>query len=175
MRKHNGMRPLDVVILLKIIELSQFSWRQKDIAQSLLVSNSEVSESLNRSQKAALIDDSKQNPLRSNLLDFLHYGLKYVFPASPAGLVRGVPTAHSAPMLKGNFVGELTYVWADPDGEIRGHEIEPLYSTVPKACLLDPKLYEMMALVDMLRIGRTREVKLANDQLRKLILNKEDG
>lgn len=32
-----------------------------------------------------------------------------------------------------------------------------------------------MALADMLRIGRAREIKLAVDQLRNLILSKEDG
>lgn len=175
MRKHNGMRPLDVVILLKVSEMPGRSWLQKDIGQSLFVSNSEVSESLHRSQQAGLINDLKQTLFRSNLLDFLQYGLKYVFPASPGGLVRGLPTAHSAPMLSGNFVGQMTYVWADPNGEVNGHEIEALYSTVPKACQLDPKLYELMALADMLRIGRAREIKLAVDQLRNLILSKEDG
>lgn len=169
------MRPLDVVILLKVSVMSNRSWLQKDIAQSLFVSNSEVSESLHRSQQAGLLNDLKQSLFKNNLLDFLQYGLKYVFPTSPGGLVKGVPTAHSAPMLTGNFVGQMTYVWADPDGEVNGHEVEPLYSTVPKACQLDPKLYELIALADMLRIGRAREVKLAVDRLQTLILSKEDG
>lgn len=171
MRKHNGMRPLDIVVLLKIIALDNEPWLQKDIAQALLVSNSEVSESLNRSQVADLLDDTKQRPMRQNLLDFLCHGLRFVFPAQPGGLVRGIPTAHSAPMLAGRFVSQLTYVWADSSGSVLGHEIEPLYSTVPQACQSDARLYELLALVDMLRVGRAREVQLATQQLTDQILH----
>jgi len=170
MRKHNGMRPLDIVVLLKIIAQDNSPWLQKDLAQGLLVSNSEVSESLNRSVVAGLLDDAKQRPMRQNLLDFLCYGLRYVFPAHPGGLVRGIPTAHSAPMLVSRFVSQLTYVWADPSGTVQGHEIEPLYTTVAQACGSDARLYELLALVDMLRVGRAREVQLATQQLTNLIL-----
>jgi predicted transcriptional regulator len=48
-KKHNGMRPHDVVILLKIIALDNENWMMKDIANTLYISSSEVSESLNRS------------------------------------------------------------------------------------------------------------------------------
>ena len=170
MRKHNGMRPLDIVVLLKIIALRNEPWLQKDLAQTLLVSNSEVSESLNRSQVGGLLDDTKQLPMRQNLLDFLSYGLRYVFPAQPGGLARGVPTAHSAPMLAGRFVSQLTYVWADPSGNVLGHEIEPLYGTVPQACQNDARLYELLALIDMVRVGRARERQLATQQLTDQLL-----
>lgn len=171
MRKHNGMRPLDVVVLLKIVALDDALWLQKDLAQTLVVSNSEVSESLNRSQVAGLLDDTKQHPMRQNLLDFLRYGLRYVFPVQPGGVVRGVPTAHSAPMLAGRFVSQIAYVWADPLGTVIGHEIEPLYTTVPQACQTDMRLYELLALVDMLRVGRAREVQLATQQLTDYLLH----
>jgi hypothetical protein len=36
--------------------------------------------------------------------EFLIHGLKYVFPAYPGALVRGVPTAHSAEPLKGLLI-----------------------------------------------------------------------
>lgn len=171
MRKHNGMRPLDVVVLLKIVALDDTPWLQKDLAQTLMVSNSEISESLHRSQVAGLLGDTKQHPMRQNLLDFLRYGLRYVFPVQPGGLVRGVPTAHSAPMLAGRFVSQIAYVWADPLGTVIGHEIEPLYATVPQACRTDVRLYELLALVDMLRVGRAREVQLATQQLTDYLLH----
>jgi len=56
MRKHNGMRPQDIVILLKIIALGKGTWQLKDLARQLFISLSEVSESLNSSQLAGLID-----------------------------------------------------------------------------------------------------------------------
>jgi len=49
MKKHNGMRPQDVVILLKLQTYNKNDWFGKDLAKTLLISPSEVSESLNRS------------------------------------------------------------------------------------------------------------------------------
>jgi hypothetical protein len=39
----------------------------------------------------------------------------------------------------------------------------------------DPALYEKLALVDDLRDGRTRERKLAEQELKKLLRKKVDG
>ena len=39
-------------------------------------------------------------------------------------------------------------VWPDPEGQVRGYEFSPLYSSVPHACKADPKLYELLALVE---------------------------
>ena len=49
MKKHSGMRPQDIVILLKIATYGDNNWYMKDIANDLFISPSEVSESLNRS------------------------------------------------------------------------------------------------------------------------------
>ena len=46
MRKHIGIRPQDIVILVKILSFGQQSWLAKDLAISLFLSGSEVSESL---------------------------------------------------------------------------------------------------------------------------------
>lgn len=59
MKKHKGMRPHDVVILLKISALKNQSWLAKDLALTLGISASEVSESLNRSRLASLITSNK--------------------------------------------------------------------------------------------------------------------
>jgi hypothetical protein len=60
---------------------------------------------------------------------------------------------------------DLPPVWADPDGKVKGLSIEPLYSSVPSAAKIDAGLYELLALVDALRIGRARERKLAEEEL----------
>lgn len=92
------MRPVDVVVLLRIM-MYQTPWLKKDLASDLHVSNSEVSESLNRSMLAGLIDSSKRKVLQNTFLDFLRCGLPFVFPAIPGAVTRGIPTAHSAPVL----------------------------------------------------------------------------
>ncbi len=52
MRKHNGMRPQDIAVLLKIIANGNMNWHNKDLSLALSLSASEISESLNRSQVA---------------------------------------------------------------------------------------------------------------------------
>ena len=68
MRKHNGMRPQDVSILLKIISLGNQPWQMAGLSNELYISISEVSESLNRSQMAGLIDFNKKIYTQTNII-----------------------------------------------------------------------------------------------------------
>jgi len=168
MKAHNGMRPQDVVILLKLSSLKGDDWQFKDIAESLKISPSEVSESLQRSKLAGLVSENKRTVYNNSFLDFLVSGLKYVFPAIPGAVVRGVPTAHSAPPINAIIVaGSENYVWRSAKGTLRGQAIEPLYKTVPELPATDNALYELLALTDVIRIGRAREVNLAVEELKK--------
>lgn len=169
MKKHNGMRPHDIVVLLKIIAIGTENWLMKDIANKLYISPSEVSESLNRSVLAGLITNDKKRIFKSALIDFIIYGLKYVYPQKPGALVRGMKTAHSAPPLSFEIESTVDYVWPYAEGDSRGFSVEPLHSNVPEACLEDPILYELLALIDALRIGNTREQNIAINELRNRI------
>jgi hypothetical protein len=171
MRKHNGMRPQDVVILLKIVLLGDKPWRYSDISASLVISQSEVAEALNRSKQARLIDASKKKVFRASFMEFLTYGLKYVFPAQPGAVVRGVPTAHSAKPLSELILSEEMYVWPSPMGNIRGQSVVPLYANAIQAIRQDPQLYEMLALLDAIRVGRAREQKIAVEELKRRIMS----
>ncbi|WP_202405921.1 hypothetical protein [Hufsiella ginkgonis] len=82
MKNHNGMRPHDIVVLLKIISLGD-NWLNKDLAESLFISTSEISESLNRSRIAKLISPDKKKVFRSALMRFIENGLSFVFPLIP--------------------------------------------------------------------------------------------
>ena len=167
MKKHSGMRPHDVVILLKIATYGDNDWYMKDIANDLLISPSEVSESLNRSVLAGLISNNKKRLMKSALYDFIVYGLKYVYPAKAGALVRGIKTSHSAPPLSDEILSDEIYVWPYVEGDIRGFSIEPLHQNVPKACIKDSKLYELLTLVDAIRIGSKREYNFAVNELKR--------
>jgi len=156
MKEHKGMRPQDVVILLKIIAVGNQKWYNKDLASQLHLSNSEVSESLNRSRIGGLIED-KQSILKDELLEFLIYGLKYVFPVVPGRLLRGMPTAYSAPILSEDFVVDHPYVWPAKGHTTKGVAVNPLYDTVPVACEKDSELYALLALTDALRISNRKD------------------
>ncbi|MBX2842895.1 MAG: hypothetical protein KTR26_14085 [Flammeovirgaceae bacterium] len=166
------MRPLDLPVLLKIIALKGKEWRNIDLAVSLKISASEISESLNRCKIAGLIDLKKRKVNRLALQEFLIYGLKYVFPVVPGPMVRGIPTAHSgSPINKKMMAGNDMYVWPYAKGEQRGQAIEPLYKTLPEIVLEDQLFYELMVIADTLRVGRAREIKIAKQELEKRLIN----
>ncbi len=152
------MRPQDIVILLKIITLGDGDWYLKDVAAQLNISNSEVSESIHRSNIGGLIEDDKRTVKKENLLEFLVYGVRHVFPALEGSLVRGMPTAFSASVLSEEFVVEDPYIWPAKGFTTKGVSIEPLYHTVPGACTDDEKLYDLLALTDALRMGAKSKV-----------------
>lgn len=163
------IKPQDILILMKILSMDRRDWRQVDLAESLDISQSEVSQSLVRLKYADLLTDDTRNVMRSSLLEFLLHGIKYAFPQKPGAMVRGIPTAHSAPPLKNEILSNENYVWPTATGDVRGFRVDPLYPSIPKAVKNDLKLYVMLALVDAIRIGRAREKKLAEQELKKLI------
>lgn len=172
MRKHSGMRPQDIVILLKIISKGNLSWQNKDLANELFISQSEISDSLNRSLVANLVNSEKKKVHRKSLLEFIEHGLHYVFPVIAGGMVNGIYTAHSHPFMKEHFKSDTEYVWPNERGEVRGFAIEPLYKDVVNAVNQDEKLYKALALIDVIRVGRVREFNIAILELRNIV---EDG
>jgi hypothetical protein len=167
MKSHNGMRPQDVVILLKIITRAGSKWQYRDLASELSISISEISESLQRSHIAGLIDDTRRRVHRQSLMEFISFGLRYVFPQVPGTIVTGIPTGISHPLFREKFVSEINFVWPDADGDVRGLSIIPLHKGVPFAIRKDDRLYKLLACIDVIRIGRVREVKMALSELQK--------
>jgi len=168
-KNQNSMKPQDIVILLKIIALNNDNWQQLPLAFSLRMSQSEVSQSVARSKFAGLLDDTGKRVMRQALVDFLQYGLAVVFPVKPGAIVRGIPTAHSAAPLNQKINSGEKYVWSFAMGNVRGHGITPLYTSVPQAAMEDERLYELLSLVDALRVGKARERNLAFQELNRRI------
>jgi hypothetical protein len=83
-----------------------------------------------------------------------------------------VPTAHSGPKLNSHFASgsegspvEDVLVWPHEDGTVRGVSVTPLYAGAPRTAKKNPALYELLTLVDALRIGQARERRLAKAML----------
>lgn len=160
------MRPQDIVVLLKKVALNRHDITNARIAKELGISPSEVSEALERCRIARLTDNLKQRVNVLALKEFMIHGLKYVFPVQPGAKVRGMVTAISAPPMNSKIVaGKDVYVWPDAKGNIRGETITPLYRTVPEAARADAVLYALLAIADVFRIGRAREVEIAKAEL----------
>jgi hypothetical protein len=165
-----AMKPQDIVVLLKLIIEENQAWTQISLAKGLMMSQSEISESLARSAYARLLFDKARNVARQPLMDFLQYGIAIVFPMQPGSVVRGVPTAHSASPLKNLIESAEQYVWPYAKGGQRGHAIQPLYGSFLPIIEQDVELYELLALTDALRVGKVRERNFAIDLLRKRIV-----
>lgn len=166
------MRPQDIVVLLKIIALKHDDWKNVDLANSLQISASEISEVLNRCKIAKLIDTKKRKVNLNAFKEFLLYGFKYVFPAELGAIVRGVPTAHSAYPINEHIIkGKDVYVWPYAKGSVRGQSIEPLYKTLPAIINNDKLFYELLVIIDALRIGRARETNIAIKELEKRLFH----
>jgi hypothetical protein len=173
MQKQPTMRPQDVVLLLKIITYENRPWFQVPISEELHMSQSEISEAVARNKFAGLLDPKGKKVRRLALMEFLQYGVAYVFPQQPGAIVRGIPTAHSAPPLNGIIQSTENYVWPAAKGKARGQSIVPLYPAVVEASLDDAALHELLALIDALRVGKAREKDIAIQEIRSRILDGE--
>ena len=172
MRGQQGIRPQDILVLLKLVASEGKEWRQMDLARELGLSQYEISVSLERARFCGLLDGTKKQIMRVALLEFLIHGVKYAFPAEPGPVCRGIPTSHSAPPISKHIVSEKhdQYVWPSDDGTVRGQAISPLYKSVPFAAQRDPKLHDLLAMVDALRVGRARERQMAREELERRLL-----
>ncbi|PCK08896.1 MAG: hypothetical protein COA42_06520 [Alteromonadaceae bacterium] len=173
------MKSQDIVLLLKLVCLDQaktddvslYSFRKLEADTG--ISKTELSAGLKRCIDVGLAArDPRSNLPRVNrraLLGFLESGIRYVFPAKPGPLERGVPTSFAAPVTQNKLMsaGDTPLVWPDVTGKTKGQAVSPLYKTVPQAANNDEALYGYLALVDALRLGNPREVAFASELLRE--------
>jgi hypothetical protein len=161
---HKDLAPVDID--------KQFSVRALAFATG--ISKTQISLSLQRMEQVGLqkLDRKLKLPKTNSkaLLEFLAYGIRYVFPAKKRELARGIATSIAAPVLKNKLMsaGELVPVWPNAEGKTKGLSIEPLHPNVDKAIGADPRMYAFLALTDAIRLGNPRERNLAIDMLARL-------
>jgi hypothetical protein len=183
------MKSQDVVVLLKLASLEDDAkdighdcpplglaagedpYSVRALEAALGISKTEIGASLKRSMASGLaIKDRKAGrpkPSRRHLREFIVHGLKFVFPAKPGAMQRGLPTAFAAPVLRESLhsAGSLICVWPYAHAKEMGQSVDPLFKSVPEACEKDKRLYAYLALIDAIRIGNQRESKHAADLL----------
>jgi len=161
-----NLKPQDIVVLLKLAVLGSRPWTYQRLAEELSMSQSEVHAGVRRAVAARLLNDATTGNSRLNyiaLREFLIHGVRYAYPPKRGGLTRGMPTGYAAPPLNKVIAptSDPPPVWAYAQGPARGLSLEPLYPSVPAAAERDPKLYELLALVDAMRDGRASERNFA--------------
>lgn len=154
--------------MLKLLAKGPVSWTYAGLSEELGISVSQIHSAVRRAVTARLIEQNEQlQPYRPHVKEFLVHGVKYCFPAEAGQLTRGIPTAYAAPPLNSIVMeaGDPSPVWPYAKGQVRGIALLPLHHAVPQAALKDPKLYEMLALLDSIRTGRAREREYAVKEL----------
>ncbi len=172
------LKPQDLLVLLKAVAHPPQRWTYAALGEALTMSASETHASVKRALASGLAvapARGEWSPVRPNLLEFILHGVRYIWPATPGPVKRGVPTAFGAEPLASLMTaapGEAP-VWAHPTGSAKGPTLSPLYRTAPQAALADPALHRLLALLDALRMGRARERGLAAELMEAELMQRD--
>lgn len=170
------LKPLDVVAVLWIAHRARTPWQRIDLAAALDVSPSMVTYALARVEAAGVLDADTQRVVPAALRDVLP-AIRWFLPAGPSHLVGwGMPTGHAAPGLDLGIKGR-PYVWEVParggplpsEAWIEGQVVAPMHPCVPGAAGRDAAFHRVLAAVDAVRVGTTRERQLALEALGRLL------
>jgi hypothetical protein len=170
------LKSQDAVLLMKLLANPGEQWSHRELAELTFISQGEITKSFNRLVVARLLRQSSGSspslvPILVAAKEFLIYGIKYTFPVKLGEYTPGIPTGFAAPVLSQQILAgeDPLPVWPFASGRIKGLAVEPLYHTVPKIITEHPDqaLYDYLALVDAIRMGRARERNLAVQLLEK--------
>jgi hypothetical protein len=167
------LKSLDLAVCLELTGHPK-PGQYTDLASAVELSPSEANAAVRRLKQAGLLSSTSPavrdaRPQLRALLEFIEHGVRYAFFVVPGSVTRGVPTAHSAPPLNALIQShqDSSLVWPDPEGTTRGQAIEPLLRSAPRIAHRNPRLYQLLALVDSIRCGTVRERALAIQEIRK--------
>lgn len=158
------MKGVDLFVLLKVASMGQRRWTQNEIAYEIGLSPSQVNRALHALHGVRLYSFDSRCVSTKTLVKALVAGANIFLPARMGPEVRGIFTAWGAPPLSRETIQSSLFglpVWPYAEGDARGFEIEPLHPNAPMAALRDPVMYELLALVDALRLGGSRETEIA--------------
>ena len=172
------LKPQDIVILLKMLSVMMLSetnsleeLTQNELARLLCMSPSEVNAGIKRLVQSGLLGPVQRSkrlsflPIKAAVEECLISGVKYFIPAQTGSYTRGIVTAYAAPIFEKFIVvgDDPIPVWPCGEGEQRGIALEPLYRSVPQSITKHPDqpFYELLVLVDVIRMGKIREQKIA--------------
>ena len=194
----SSLHPQDVLVACKMfsLKLSDEEWTYAGLGESVGISAGEAHNAMDRCRRSSIIGTSGAI-VRKHLRDLLTVAAPRIFYASRGGITRGMPTGLWAPPLVGKFekgsqthcvgthcvgthcvgthcvgthcVGTLPTAWPCEDGTCeRGESVDPIYPSAPVAAR-DPLVYELLALVDVIRIGgatdRNRAIEMIDRRM----------
>ena len=160
----------DIVVLAVLMEKGAEKLTYAELGKVARVSVSEAHAAVGRLQESSLVN-SERRLVKGHVSEFLVHGLRYAFPLRSAGKMdKGMPTAYAAPIAADSFAATgLLPVWENSKGTVYGQTYEPIYVTAPAAAEGDARLYDRLAVIDMLRGERLRERRFAERKIQELM------
>jgi len=163
MSKQPTLRPSDLVVAcqLAITPAAQFL----QLARATGLSAGECHNAVRRLRLARLILIDERRPSIELLQQFLVHGAPVAFPAILSTTTIGVSTAHSSPAFHAIVESSEGFVWPHADGTARGQSLIPLFPGARELPGRNQPLYELLTIIDALRVGTTRVGKVAAELL----------
>lgn len=175
MSKVESLKPQDVLVACKLHSLGRgkrLEFTYANFSESVGLAPSEVHASVGRCRCAQLLSASGDVVLNlSAFRDLLVDAVPRIFYPVRGGLQDGMPTSVHAPVLwskLGKPAGTIPVVWPGSGGT-RGESLQPIYSSAPVACRSDECVYEVLALLDVIRIGAPADKRRAVDAVDHLL------
>jgi hypothetical protein len=165
------LREMDVVVLLGLLQCTGGDWTVRSLATDLGLPSASVQRSLDRLAATPVFDARRRRVSLGATDELFDHALRYLAPATAGGETRGLATSWAALPLSEHLArgNELPPVWPDPHGDVRGLELAPLHPAVVSLARANSQMYELLALVDALRMGEARTRGLAVELLRARI------
>ena len=155
------LKPLDLTVLAFLrSELRDEAWTQQQVAHGLQIAQSSVHRALQQLKASDLLGKHDRA-----FREVLVHAVRHVYPPVLGAPTAGVLTSGGHRPLSSALPDADKLVWPHPEGPDHGTALVPLHPCVPGAALAHPRFHSLMALIDVLRVGRVRERATATWQL----------
>ena len=163
MSKQITLRPSDIVVACQLTISPQAQFIQ--LSQSTGLSAGECHNAVRRLRQAHIVLADDRRLATDVLAGFLIDGVPFAFPPMLGAETIGIPTAHRGPAFASILEAPEGFVWPDPGGGIRGQSLVPLFPGAPALPQMNEALYNLLTIVDALRVGTARIRRAAADLL----------
>lgn len=169
MRQNRVIKPQDVVILGKLISAKVWP-SQKEIGDSLKLSQAEVSHALKTLGHVGLINLTTKKINKLAITEFITHALKYLYPIEKKGTGRGILIGPSSSTFKGKVQSdEYNYIWPDSNGDSKGIVVTPLLPELSSSVMENEILYKFLNVVEIFRgLGGVRHIQEAQKILKDI-------
>jgi DNA-binding Lrp family transcriptional regulator len=170
MRSNRVLKQQDIIILGKLITDKQWP-TQKEIAESIMLSQAEISHALKTLDGVGLINLGMKKVNKLAVAEFIEHAVKYLYPIEKKGMGRGLAIGPSYSYFKNKVQSEdYNYVWPDSEGITKGVIVVPLLPNLSQSVKENEKLLLFLNIVEIFRgLGGVRHIQVAQKMLKEIL------